>query len=130
VPRCRKFALAAAASNSEPPDQNAPIQVGDGYAHKRTVIQVGAYRDFAWGVAKVRVLVKGITTEKLPQSATRYSSSPVEQADIAVETGGGLVYGADETTYVNVNEYRVPEEFGNYDKTRAVYYFHPSESSF
>jgi hypothetical protein len=113
-----------------PVGPSVPIHVTGPYFKSTAIIRVGAHQDFVRrGGSRIRVAVKGITIEALPSSSFS-AGKPTEQVVLAVDTGGGLIYGGNETTYVSVNEYRVPAKFSNNDEPRALYFFHPSENSF
>jgi len=117
-----------ASSDSGTKDVTPPVQVVGTYFEKTFVVRVGAYQDFMWGGTKIRVDVREIAKQNVP---SRYGSPKEEQqATIHVDTGGGLVYGGEESTRVGVNEYRIPVATDTYEEPRAVYLFSISPSYF
>jgi hypothetical protein len=116
-----------AASPAAPTDSLNASQVGVPYSTIIKVIKVGDYEDFSWGPWKLRVTVSGIKNDVIPTRFSTVSPERVEQAVIYVDTGGGIVYGGDETTHVKTNVFSVPTKEGDWDENRAIYFYSPRD---
>jgi hypothetical protein len=102
-----------------------PIQVSEPLFQRVFVVRVGGYQDFTWSLSKIRIEVRGIK-RGIPPQRLAYGGEQ-DQAHIHISTGGGLVYGGEETTREGVNEFLVPVKFHE-EEPRSVFFFHTADN--
>lgn len=104
-----------------------PIQISGTVFQKVFVVRVGGYQDFMWSSSKIRIEVRGIKRSTPPQRLA--VGGEQDQAHVYMSTGGGLVYGGEETTREGVNEFLVPVKFSE-EEPRSVFFFHSADNYF
>ncbi len=103
-------------------EPNLPVEVAGEYFEKKFILKVGGYQDFMWRGTRVRIDVKEISKQTIPRRHA-FIADEQEQATIRVNNGGGLVYGGEEASFVDVNVYRVPAIRESFSEPRTIYFF-------
>ena len=107
-------------------DPNAPIEISSEYTARSFRLTPGAYQDFKWGLESVRIELIELTQAKIPNDM-HFEPYAVDQAIIHVNYGGGIVYGGEQTSKVDINKYSVPEQIANEDEPRSIHFFRTHE---
>jgi len=105
-----------------------PIKVDKDNFLTTIKITAGDYRDFLWKSRKVRITV----TEIVKETFNFHSIGKKESygAVIYIDTGGGIVYGGEESKYVEVNKYLVPKKLFQDQEPCSIYSFYITEDYF
>jgi hypothetical protein len=122
IPAVQTVSLVA----NTPPQPAVPITVSEPAFQRVFVVRVGGYQDFTWGSTKIRIEVKAIKRTTPPGRAV--VGGEQDHAHIYVSTGGGLVYGGEETTREGVNEFLVPVKQFREEEPRCVLFFHTADN--
>ena len=115
--------------NSLPvPHVSPPIKVDKDNFLTTVKITAGDYRDFLWDSQTVRIEVSEIVKETFNFHSLGKKES--YGAAIYIKAGGGLVYGGEESNYVDVNKYLIPQKLLQDQEPCSIYSFHITENYF
>jgi hypothetical protein len=92
--------------------------------HDKIILNLGNYFDLKTKYRTIRITFKDIVEKDFNSRGTVKKELA---AQLHVSTGGGIVFGGEETIQHDINEYLVPVKTFEAEEPRSVFYFYTTE---